>query len=80
MRDAIARHAQTRGSLEHLALDYLTVGAFAILFIRVYGGSWRVALIIAGLAEVFVFAVFDWLLEVFWPVPYLFATFIENWI
>jgi hypothetical protein len=59
---------------------HLTVGAFAILFIRVYGGSWRVALIIAGLAEGFVFVVFDWLLEVFWPVPFLFEPFIESWI
>ena len=58
---------------------HLTVGAFAILFVRVYGGPWRVSLIIAGLAEGFVFAVFDWLLEVFWPVPVLFEPFIESW-
>ncbi len=59
---------------------HLTVGAFAILFIRVYGGSWRVALVIAGLAEGFVYIIFDWLLEVFWPVPYVFESFIEVWI
>jgi len=58
---------------------HLTVGIYAIIFIRVYGGSWREALIIAGLGEFFVITVFDWLLKVFWPVPYLFEPFIEGW-
>jgi hypothetical protein len=58
---------------------HITVGIFAIAFIRVYRGSWRWALIIFALAEGFVMAVFDWLLKVFWPVPVLFEPFIENW-
>ena len=59
--------------------DDITVGIYAIIFIRVYGGSWREALIIAGLGEFFVITVFDWLLKVFWPVPYLFEPFIKGW-
>ena len=58
---------------------HLTVAVYAIVFIRVYGGSWREALIIAGLGELFVITVFDWLLMVFWPVPFLFEPFIEGW-
>ena len=37
------------------------------------------ALIIAGLGELFVITVFDMLLKVFWPVPFLFESFIEGW-
>jgi len=59
---------------------HLTAAAYAIIFVRVYGGSWREALIIAGLGELFVITVFDWLLKVFWPVPFLFEPFIEGWI
>ena len=58
---------------------HITVGAYAIVFVRVYGGGWREALIIAGLGEFFVITVFDWLLKVFWPVPFLFEPFIEGW-
>jgi TctA family transporter len=59
---------------------HITVAVYGIAFIRRYGGGWREALIIAGLGEVFVITVFDWLLKVFWPVPYLFEPFIEGWI
>jgi len=59
---------------------HITVAIFAIAFVRIYGGSYREALIIAGLGEFFVIAVFDWLLKVFWPVPFLFERFIESWI
>jgi TctA family transporter len=59
---------------------HITVAVYGIAFIRRYGGGWREALIIAGLGEIFVITVFDWLLKVFWPVPYLFEPFIEGWI
>jgi TctA family transporter len=58
---------------------HITVAVYGIAFIRIYGGSWREALIIAGLGELFVITVFDWLLRVFWPVPFLFEPFIESW-
>ncbi len=59
---------------------HATVAAFSVLFIRVYGGPWRSALIIAGLAMGFVIAVFDWLLEVFWPTPLLFELLGLDWL
>ena len=60
---------------------HLTVGIFLVVFIRLYGGGWRITLLITGLAEVFVITVFDMLLQVFWPTPVLFELFgLESWI
>ena len=58
---------------------HITVGLFAIAFVRLYGGTWRETAVILAAAELFVIAVFDQLLKVFWPVPVLFEPFIENW-
>ncbi|MEE8516979.1 MAG: tripartite tricarboxylate transporter permease [Alphaproteobacteria bacterium] len=60
---------------------HLTVGVFLVTFIRLYGGGWRITLLITGLAEIFVITVFDLLLMVFWPTPVLFELFgLEGWI
>ena len=58
---------------------HIAAGAFVILFIRHYGGRWIEALIIFALSEIFVIAVFDILLNVFWPTPALFEIFGLGW-
>jgi hypothetical protein len=50
---------------------HVTAVVFVILYVRTYGGGWIAAAILAGLAEAFVIVVFDLLLSVFWPTPYL---------
>ena len=60
---------------------HLTAGIFMVTFIRLYGGSWRITLLMTAFAEVFVITVFDMLLRLFWPTPVLFELFgIEGWI
>ena len=54
---------------------HITVALFPALYVRVYGGGWKAALILAVLAEIFVILIFDTLLEVFWPTPELFELF-----
>ena len=51
---------------------HITIGLFPFLYIRIYGGSWRAALFLTCIAEAFVVGVFDLLLAVLWPRPYLF--------
>jgi TctA family transporter len=51
---------------------HIVMAAFPLFYIRTYGGSWRIALILAVLAETFVIVIFDLLLEAFWPTPALF--------
>ncbi|MDH3239427.1 MAG: tripartite tricarboxylate transporter permease [Alphaproteobacteria bacterium] len=51
---------------------HITMGLFPFLYIRIYGGSWRAALFLTCIAEAFVVGVFDLLLAVLWPRPYLF--------
>ena len=58
---------------------HIAVGLFAILFVRKYQGTWKEALIITGLSEIFVFTVFDVLLKVFWPTPALFQPLGIDW-
>lgn len=54
---------------------HITVALFPALYVRVYNGGWKAALILAVLAEIFVILIFDTLLEVFWPTPELFELF-----
>jgi TctA family transporter len=51
---------------------HITLALFPLLYIKLHGGSWRAALILAALSELFVIGVFDQLLLVFWPQPWLF--------
>ena len=51
---------------------HITMGLFPLLYIRTYGGSWRAGILLAVIAEAFVIGVFDLLLAVLWPKPYLF--------
>jgi putative tricarboxylic transport membrane protein len=51
---------------------HITMGLFPLLYIRAYGGSWRAGILLAVIAEAFVVGVFDLLLAVLWPTPYLF--------
>ncbi len=74
----IRRTAEIAGWLIGLAAGayligfHITLGLFPLLYVRTYGGSWRDGLILGGLAEGFVFLVFDTLLGVYWLQPYLF--------
>ena len=54
---------------------HIAMAAFPLLYVRAYGGRWRSGLVLALLAEVFVYVIFDTLLEVYWPTPYLFDLF-----
>ncbi|MFT5538836.1 MAG: uncharacterized membrane protein YsdA (DUF1294 family), partial [Alphaproteobacteria bacterium] len=51
---------------------HIVMAVFPMLYIRTYGGSWRIALYLGVLAEIFVIVIFDLLLEIFWPAPALF--------
>ncbi|HSR55690.1 MAG TPA: hypothetical protein VLN73_05590, partial [Alphaproteobacteria bacterium] len=51
---------------------HITMAMFPLLYVRVYGGSWRTAVLLSVIAEVFVIAVFDSLLAVLWPKPLIF--------
>jgi len=62
-----------------LVVFHIAVGLFSILFVRKYQGTWKEALIITGLSEVFVITVFDVLLKVFWPTPALFQPLGIEW-
>ena len=59
---------------------HIAAGAFVVLFIRHYKGKWIEALVIFALSEIFVVAVFDILLNVFWPTPALFELFGLTWL
>ncbi len=58
---------------------HLSIAAYALLYVKLHGGSWRAALIIAVLGEAFVIGVFDRLLNVFWPTPALFEALGLEW-
>jgi TctA family transporter len=51
---------------------HIAMAVFPLLYIRTYGGSWKIALYLSVLAEVFVVVIFDLLLEIFWTQPALF--------
>jgi TctA family transporter len=51
---------------------HIAMAVFALLYIRIYGGTWRIALLLAVIAEAFVVVIFDFLLEIFWSAPALF--------
>ncbi len=51
---------------------HITMALFPFLYVRVYGGGWRPALLLSFIAEIFVIGVFDLLLAVLWPTPLLF--------
>jgi TctA family transporter len=51
---------------------HITMAAFPFIYVRVYGGGFRPALLLSFIAEIFVIGVFDLLLAVLWPTPFLF--------
>jgi hypothetical protein len=51
---------------------HIAMVIFAVLYIRTYGGSWRISLCLGVVAEFFVVVIFDFLLEIFWSAPALF--------
>jgi len=75
--EATRRTIEVAGWLLGLALGVFALGfhaavaAFIVLYVRGYSGGWMAALTLAALAEAFVIVVFDLLLSVFWPTPYL---------
>ena len=54
---------------------HIAMALFPLLYVRTYGGTWRSGLILSTLALAFVIVIFDQLLEVFWPTPFLFDLF-----
>jgi len=50
---------------------HVCLPAFAIAYVRSYGGSWRAALMLAAFSEAFLVLAFDQLLSVLWPTPLL---------
>ena len=84
-REGVVRSLQAFAWLFALAAGvwaigfHIAAGAFVVLFIRHYGGRWVEALVIFVLSEVFIIAVFDLLLNVFWPTPALFEIFGLGW-
>ncbi len=51
---------------------HFTLALFPFLYVRIYGGGWRPALLLTVISEVFVIGVFDQLLAVLWSQPLLF--------
>jgi len=51
---------------------------FPILYIRLKGGSWRIALFCGGLALIFLLAVFEFLIKVVWPDPLIYTWITEG--
>ena len=58
---------------------HIAAGVFVVLFIKHYDGKWIEALVIFVLSEIFIVAVFDLLLNVFWPTPALFELMGIDW-
>jgi hypothetical protein len=50
---------------------HVALPIFVLLYVKAYRGSWWVALLLAAASEAFLIVIFDQLLRVAWPTPYL---------